>query len=392
MTSLHTINNPSTVELSFGSGVEETLAASNYLFNSANSARYAADVLQGVNLVATTVSRTTRPFTGATPAELSALVGAVDLDQPLEDTAAALAELESLYLKDAIYFHDTKYAAHLNCPVVIPALVGEAVLSAVNSSLDTWDQSAGATMIERRLIDWTTERIGLGPDSDGVFTSGGTQSNLQAMLIARNHAVARLRLDPANAGLRLPALLERLRIFTSGASHFSIRKSASMLGLGYDAVVDIECDARRRMDPAALARELAACHAEGLIPLAVVARPEPRILAASTPSVRWRPSAGPTAVGSMLMPLMAEGSLPRPGIGTSSRELAWLTPSRLTTTRRFFSLSAPAPCWSASAPPLATSLTTPITSTRKAPPMPTFPIRSTRASKPRAALMRSNFG
>lgn len=271
MTSLHTINDLSITELSFGSGVEEALAASNYLFNSANSARYVADVLQGVNLVATTVSRTTRPFTGATPAELSALVEAVDLDQPLEDTAAALTELESLYLKDAIYFHDTKYAAHLNCPVVIPALVGEAVLSAVNSSLDTWDQSAGATMIERRLIDWTTERLGLGPESDGVFTSGGTQSNFQAMLIARNHAVACLRLDPANAGLRLPTLLERLRIFTSGASHFSIRKSASMLGLGYDAVVDIECDASRRMDPAALARELAVCQAEGLIPLAVVA-------------------------------------------------------------------------------------------------------------------------
>ncbi|SEE53148.1 L-2,4-diaminobutyrate decarboxylase [Arthrobacter alpinus] len=271
MTSLHTINDPSIAELEFGSGVEEALAASNYLFNSANSARYVADVLQGVNLVATTVSRTTRPFTGATPAELSARVEAVDLEQPLEDTAAALTELESLYLRDAVYFHDTKYAAHLNCPVVIPALVGEAVLSAVNSSLDTWDQSAGATMIERRLIDWTTERLGLGPDSDGVFTSGGTQSNLQAMLIARNHAVACLRLDPANAELRLPALLDRLRIFTSGASHFSIRKSASMLGLGYDAVVDIECDDNRRMDPAALARELAVCQAEGLIPLAVVA-------------------------------------------------------------------------------------------------------------------------
>jgi L-2,4-diaminobutyrate decarboxylase len=271
VTSLHTVKDRTAAELEFGSGVERALAAGNHLFNSANSARYVADVLQGVNLVATTVARTTRPFTGATPAELRELVAGVDLENPLQDTAAALAELETLYLRDAVYFHDTRYAAHLNCPVVIPALVGEAVLSAVNSSMDTWDQSAGATMIERRLIDWTAERLGLGGDSDGVFTSGGTQSNLQAMLMARNHAVARLRQDPANAGLRLPALLERLRVFTSGASHFSIRKSASMLGLGYDAVVDVPCDDNRRMDPAALAAELARCHASGLVPMAVVA-------------------------------------------------------------------------------------------------------------------------
>jgi len=268
---LPAIKDHPTTEQEFGSGVERALAAGNHLFNSSNSDRYAANVLQGVNLVAATVARTTRPFTGATPAELADLVAAVDLENPLEDTTAALAELETLYLRDAVYFHDTKYAAHLNCPVVIPALVGEAVLSAINSSLDTWDQSAGATMIERRLIDWTAARLGLGPDSDGVFTSGGTQSNLQALLIARNHAVARLRRDPANAGLRLPALLERLRVFTSGASHFSIRKSASMLGLGYDAVVDVGCDENRRLDPAVLAVELARCKAAGLVPMVVVA-------------------------------------------------------------------------------------------------------------------------
>ncbi len=112
--------------------------------------------------VAAKVSQCTRPFTGATPAELKRRVDGVDLGTPLADTAAALEELEDVYLRDAVYFHDAKYAAHLNCPVVIPALVAEAVLSAVNSSMDTWDQSAGATMIERRLISWAAGQLGLG--------------------------------------------------------------------------------------------------------------------------------------------------------------------------------------------------------------------------------------
>ncbi|MFF2314970.1 pyridoxal phosphate-dependent decarboxylase family protein [Arthrobacter sp. NPDC058097] len=256
--------------LDFGSGVELALAASNQLFNARNAPRYVAQVLQGVNAVATKLERTSQPFTGIGPAEMKRRVESVDLERPLPDTAAALEELQHTYLRDAVYFHDAKYAAHLNCPVVIPALVGEAVLSAVNSSMDTWDQSAGATMIERRLIDWTAERLGLGDKADGVFTSGGSQSNLQALLVARNHAVARLRRDPANEGLRLPLLLEKLRIFTSADSHFSIQKSASMLGLGFDAVVSVAWAADHRMDPAALASALATAHNEGLIPMAVV--------------------------------------------------------------------------------------------------------------------------
>ena len=191
--------------------------------------------------VAAKVSRCTQPFTGATPGELKSRVDGVNLSVPLADTAAALEELEEVYLRDAVYFHDAKYAAHLNCPVVIPALVAEAVLSAVNSSMDTWDQSAGATMIERKLISWTAGRLGLGCSADGIFTSGGSQSNFQALLLARNQAVDWLKLDPELDGLRLPSLLEKLRIFTSAESHFSICKSASMLGLGYDAVVSVPC-------------------------------------------------------------------------------------------------------------------------------------------------------
>ena len=242
-----------------------------HLFNAGNAAGYTAEVLRGVTAVASKVSACTRPFTGATPADLKRRVDGVDLGAPLGDTAAALAELEDVYLRDAVYFHDAKYAAHLNCPVVIPALVAEAVLSAVNSSMDTWDQSAGATMIERRLISWAAGRLGLGDAADGVFTSGGSQSNFQALLLARNQAVEWLKLDPEHHGLRLPSLLEKLRIFTSADSHFSIRKSAAMLGLGYDAVVSVPCGPDHRMDPAALAGELAQARNGGLVPMAVVA-------------------------------------------------------------------------------------------------------------------------
>lgn len=203
------------------------------------------------------LAATRGPFTGVTPADLAPAIEAVDLDRPLGDSSAALDELESVYLRDAVYFHHPRYLAHLNCPVVIPAVLGEAVLSAVNSSLDTWDQSAGGTLIERKLIDWTNGRIGFGPAADGVFTSGGSQSNLQALLLAREEAKA--------------DALSKLRIFSSECSHFSVQKSAKLLGLGQDAVVSIPVDRNKRMQSVVLAAELAACRAEGLVPMAIVA-------------------------------------------------------------------------------------------------------------------------
>ncbi|MER8116359.1 lysine decarboxylase DesA [Streptomyces sp. NPDC094031] len=229
----------------------------SHLLNGLTAEHYRRSVTEGVERVAAKLAATERPFTGVAVDELSPRVDAIDLDRPLGDTAAVLDELEDVYLKDAVYFHHPRYLAHLNCPVVIPALLGEAVLSAVNSSLDTWDQSAGGTLIERKLIDWTTARIGLGPAADGVFTSGGSQSNLQAMLLAREEAKSD---DPA-----------KLRIFASAAGHFSVQKSAKLLGLGPDAVVTVPVDRDKRMQTVTLAHELERCLAEGLVPMAVVA-------------------------------------------------------------------------------------------------------------------------
>ena len=231
----------------------------SHLLNDSTAEHYRRSVTAGVERVAAKLAATERPFSGIGVDELAPVIDAIDLDRPLGDASAALDELEDVYLRDAVYFHHPRYLGHLNCPVVIPAVLGEAVLSAVNSSLDTWDQSAGGTLIERKLIDWTTERIGLGPAADGIFTSGGTQSNLQALLLAREEAKSR------------PEHFNRLRIFASECSHFSVQKSAKLLGLGPDSVVAVPVDSNKRMQTVALARALEQCVAEGAVPMAVVA-------------------------------------------------------------------------------------------------------------------------
>ncbi|MBZ9595982.1 MULTISPECIES: pyridoxal phosphate-dependent decarboxylase family protein [Streptomyces] len=244
-----------------------------HLLNETTADIYRRSVTESVDRVAAKLATTERPHTGISVDELAPVIDGIDLDTPLGDSSAALAELEDVYLRDAVYFHHPRYLGHLNCPVVIPAVVGEAVMAAVNSSLDTWDQSIGGTLIERRLIDWTTRRIGLGEKADGIFTSGGSQSNFHALLLARDEACRTVmkRAMDAGIGLTKAELLPKLRIFTSEASHFSVQKSAAMLGLGYEAVISVPVDRNRRMDTSVLALELEECAAEGLFPMAVVA-------------------------------------------------------------------------------------------------------------------------
>ncbi|MDT0186784.1 aspartate aminotransferase family protein [Microbacterium sp. ARD31] len=236
-------------------------APRQHLFHPANAAGYRQAVGAAVDRLVDHLGSTTgRPLTGVTPREAATRVASVDLDRPLGGGADALDELSRLWLDDAIWFHEPTAAAHLNCPVVIPALAAEVFVSGVNASLDTFDQSAGATFIERHLVDWTAARIGYDAGADGIFTTGGTQSNLQALLLARDQTMN-----------QQGAPADRLRILASADGHFSVQKAARMLGLGDAAVVPVPVDASRRMDPAALAAALADCAAAGDVPMAVVA-------------------------------------------------------------------------------------------------------------------------
>ncbi|SDP81062.1 L-2,4-diaminobutyrate decarboxylase [Actinopolyspora xinjiangensis] len=241
----------------------------SYLLDEHNTEQYRESVTEGVQrVIGELLDPDHQPTTGVAPEQLAPVIGRIDLDEPLPDTKSALDELERVYLHDAVYFQHPRYLAHLNCPVVIPALLAEAIGSAVNSSLDTWDQSAGGTFIERRLIDWTAARIGFGSEADGVFTSGGTQSNLQGLLLAREQA---LHGHEDGAGTDRATALSRLRVIASADSHFSVVKAAKLLGMGPDSVLTVPTDEHRRMRSDELHERLRDCREAGSVPMAVVA-------------------------------------------------------------------------------------------------------------------------
>ncbi|MBO9040828.1 pyridoxal phosphate-dependent decarboxylase family protein [Curtobacterium flaccumfaciens] len=220
------------------------------LLTTATAERYRSAVTSTVDRLADRFAAADRPTTDTAPEVLRARVQDVDLDAEPLGTDRALAELDELFVREAVWFHDPAYLAHLNCPVALPAVAAESVLAAVNPSVDTWDQSRIGTEIERHVVSWLAGRIGFAA-GDGIFTSGGSQSNLQALLLARE------------------ALGVSGTVFTTAETHFSIAKSARLLGL--EAVVAVATDHAGRMVPAALAEAIAAARAAGQTPMAVVA-------------------------------------------------------------------------------------------------------------------------
>lgn len=211
------------------------------------------------------------PYSGTTYHDLSEAVDAVD---PIPESGVgldrALSWVRDTVLANAVDASDPRCVGHLQCPPLVPGLAAEVLLTAFNQSLDSWDQSPSATPIEEALIAELCEVFGLGPDPDGVFTAGGTESNLLGLLLARDRYV-RDRFDREVQQAGLPPEATDLRILCSEAGHFTAEQAATVLGLGEDAVVSVPTDDRFRMDPDALDATLARLDAEGRYPFALVA-------------------------------------------------------------------------------------------------------------------------
>jgi L-2,4-diaminobutyrate decarboxylase len=215
---------------------------------------------------------------GSYPSEPYAGDGPASLARELawEILPAAPVPIEELkrrigtVIRKSIAVSHPRTAAHLHTPVLVPALGAEIILSALNQSMDSFDQAPAATVIEELMCSRLCRLSGLPESAAGAFTAGGTQSNYMGMLLARDQFLrTRWNWNAREQGLSPEAA--RLRIFCSEAAHFSVEKAAIQLGLGLQSVIRVAVDDRFRMRTGDLEHQIAAAQAAGLEPLAVVA-------------------------------------------------------------------------------------------------------------------------
>jgi len=210
-----------------------------------------------------------RPYSGAGVSELSALIGGDFLPQQ-GLSSDQIASTFCSFISNSVAVSDVGTIAHLHCPPLLASLAAEVVISALNQSMDSFDQAPIATIIEQKLVSWLCAQAGLPSTADGTFTAGGSQSNYMGLLLARDAFLKKQwNWSAQKCGLHPEA--GRLRILCSEVAHFTVEKSAAQLGLGSDAVVRVAVDDQFRMSPIALRQKIERLQAQGLLPMAIVA-------------------------------------------------------------------------------------------------------------------------
>ncbi|SDZ82710.1 L-2,4-diaminobutyrate decarboxylase [Thalassobacillus cyri] len=239
-------------------------------FHGDNTEGFQHNVQQVTEKLVEVMKHLDEPYAGKTPETLQRELNNLSVfTYEGEAVEGLLNKIDDSLLRSNIHITHPKSIAHLHCPPLVSSMAAEMIINTFNPSMDSWDQSPAATYLEQEVIKWLTKGFGFDGISDGVFTSGGTQSNYMGLLIARDSFCKRKwGVDVQKQGL--PDDFKRLRILCSEEAHFTVQKSASQLGLGEASVVSINTDENHKLCLYDLKKKLKLMEAEQLLPFALV--------------------------------------------------------------------------------------------------------------------------
>lgn len=161
------------------------------------------------------------------------------------------------------------------------------IMIALNQNLVKIETSKAFTPLERQVLgmlhrliysendDFYAKWMHSANHSLGAFCSGGTIANITALWVARNNC---LRAEGEFQGVEKEGLYkamkhfgyEGLTILVSDRGHYSLKKSADILGLGQDSLISIKTDENNRLNCADLKNKIAELKSKSIKPFAVI--------------------------------------------------------------------------------------------------------------------------
>ncbi|GAA2077228.1 aminotransferase class V-fold PLP-dependent enzyme [Streptomyces albiaxialis] len=151
----------------------------------------------------------------------------------------ALDSVVRLVARGAADPADPLCAGHLHCPPLALSVAADVAAGALNPSMDSWDQAPAASELEALVCRELARLVYEGaPDEepDALVTTGGTEANQLAVLLARERA-------------RMYRGGGAVRVVCGANAHHSVHRAAWLLGLEAPLVVPAP---RGVLDPAAL--------------------------------------------------------------------------------------------------------------------------------------------
>ncbi|MDC3171355.1 aminotransferase class V-fold PLP-dependent enzyme [Prochlorococcus sp. AH-716-E13] len=166
------------------------------------------------------------------------------------------SEIESLIYSSFNPVHPGSLA-HLDPPPLIISILGDLIAAGLNNNLLAHELSPSISLLEESICKWFTKKLGFPEKAGGIAASGGTLSNLNALVAARRHAG--LETDP-NAVLLI-----------SEDAHSSFIKCTRIMGLHNNNLIKVKTDNNGCMDMVDLNNTIDKCAKEGKKIFSIVA-------------------------------------------------------------------------------------------------------------------------
>lgn len=186
-----------------------------------------------------------------------------------EPFAAMMADVERVILPGITHWQSPNFFAFFPANTSGPAILGEMLSAGLGVQGMIWATSPACTELETLVLDWVAQMLDLPPafhstnSGGGVIQESASSAALCALLAARERATGLVSNARGGDG--------RLVAYTSTQAHSSIEKAVKIAGLGSANLRLIDVDAHFAMRPDALAAQIAADRAAGLVPCFVAA-------------------------------------------------------------------------------------------------------------------------
>lgn len=172
----------------------------------------------------------------------------------------------------SVHTSSPSFIGHMTSALPYFILPLSKLMVGLNQNLVKIETSKAFTPLERQVLGMMHRLVYLDQDdfydqwmhsanhSLGAFCSGGTVANLTALWVARNNL---LKAEGTFKGVAREGLYSALKhydydglaILVSSRGHYSLKKSADVLGLGQDSVIAIPTDANNKINCEKLAQK-----------------------------------------------------------------------------------------------------------------------------------------
>jgi aromatic-L-amino-acid decarboxylase len=173
------------------------------------------------------------------------------------DFTQVLAEFRAKVMDNSFRPSHPRYLAFIPSAPTFASILGDCLASNANLFAGVWKQASGATQVEIVVLDWFKQFLGYPPEARGILTSGGSDANLTALVVARE----KLSYDDR----------PRSVLYAPEQRHGSVDRAATIIGMRPEQIRALACDADCRLSMDALRDAIAADQRAGRLPWLVVA-------------------------------------------------------------------------------------------------------------------------